>query len=123
MMFKSEQQRGHVANWRRTVYDDDPEPVPIQHGIECVPTTPALQHVLAEHDRHTHAPEVVLGKEEKEIFANHDNVSTERDPSVCGMPKKWCRILVAAVALAIAIAVAVAATVAVRAKQARSNSS
>lgn len=78
MMFKSEQQRGHVANWRRTVYDDDPEPVPIQHGIECVPTTPALQHVLAEHDRHTHAPEVVLGKEEKEIFANHDNVSTER---------------------------------------------
>lgn len=121
IMSRSQQRQSHIANWRRTVYDDDPEPVPIQHGIEAVPITPGLEQIPAERHRQANAPQLVLGGEEKEILAEYDHGRSESHPSVCGMPRKWLWILLGAVAVAIGIAVAVG--VGVRAKQARNNSS
>lgn len=88
-MSRSPQRLSHIANWRRTVYDDDPEPVQIQPGIEAVPITADLEQIPAEHHRHIQAPQVVLGKEEKENFPEYDHGPSERHPTVCGMPRKW----------------------------------
>lgn len=59
-----------------------PEPVQIQYGLEAVPITPGLEQVPAEHHPQADGPQVVLGKEEKEVLTEHD--PSESRPSVCG---------------------------------------
>lgn len=120
IMIRSQQRRSHIANWRRTVYDDDPEPVQIQHGIEAVPIPPGLEQIPVEHHRQANAPQVVLGKEGKEVLTEHDHGPSESRPSV----RKWFWILVAATVVAVAIAVAVGVGVVVRRRtQAHNNHS
>jgi len=124
-MIRSQQQRSHIAKQRRTVHDDAPEPVEIQHGIEVVPILPGLEHIPNEDHRYTQAPQVALGEEEKEILAEHDHRLSGRRPSVCWMPRKWFWISVAVIVVAIVVATAIAVTVGVvvRRTQAHDNPS
>ena len=120
-MIGSQQWQSHSANWRRTVYEDAPEAVHIEHGIEAVPIISGLEQIPAEHHHHIQATQVVLGEEEKEILTEDEPYGPSgRHPLVCGMPRKWFSLLV--VAFVVVIAIAVAVSVVVRAKQGRSDS-
>jgi len=93
---------------RNVVFDDGLEPVPVHHGIEAVPVAAGLELIPAEHYSRTYGPQVVLGEEEKETLAHHDNGPSSVRRSICGMPRKRFWILLVAIILLIAIAVAVA---------------